>query len=235
MNQYLCGMRVWYFPNKWEVRLIWDASVSLNRVASEDPRLCYTQVINTSYETPVQILNLRIVFGLICCFGFNKKYVFLILTLWEKKLNIKQFNVNHCWISASTTLSPSPSHVHTSRHRARGGHTRTHTHTHTLWHTDSGYPLFIHGSEYSLALHSSFTSPQGVCSLARLPLHNTPYWLLPTTTRPRHNAFMGLLHSWVWKRTGPRWRAGHIKRSSSSIAHKLASSTGEDWRKSVWG
>ena len=158
MNQYLCGMRVWYFPNKWEVRLIWDASVSLNRVASEDPRLCYTQVINRSYETPVQILNLRIVFGLICCFGFNKKYVFLILTLWEKKLNIKQFNVNHCWISASTTLSPSPSHVHTSRHRARGGHTRTHTHTHTHTHSDTqtvGIPsLFM-----AQSIPSLFTAP----------------------------------------------------------------------------
>ena len=144
-------------------------------------------------------------------------------------------------------MPPPPCHRHTHMYALpdtepkEGLHTHTHTHTHThwhkhtLWHTDSGYPLFIHGSEYSLSLHSSFTSPQGVRRLAQLALHNTPYWLPVTTTSPRHNAFMGLLHSWVWKRTRPQWRAGHIKRSSSSIAHKLASSTGEDWRKSVWG
>lgn len=87
-----------------------------------------------------------------------------------------------------------------------------HTHTHC------GYPLFIHGSEYSLALHSSFTSPQGVRRLTLLALRNTPYWMIVTTARS-DTKHLWAQDSWVWKRTGPWWRAGHIKRSSSgSIA-----------------
>ena len=81
---------------------------------------------------------------------------------------IRQININHCWGSV-----PIPVHIHT--------YIQTLPEAATKWaapleetHTDSGYPLFIHGSQNSLALHSSFTSPQGVGRLANLALCTTP-------------------------------------------------------------
>lgn len=98
--------------------------------------------------------------------------------------------INLLMSCGSASCSCAHLHVHTSRHDDKmnscvGGSTHTHT------HADCGYPLFIHGSQYSLALHSSFTSPQGVHSPVRLARHSPPYWLQTTT------AWSDTTHGWV--------------------------------------
>lgn len=131
----------------------------------------------------------------------------------RKRLTIEQININHCWVSVSTAQSHT--HPHVRRHSSTRGHTHPHTHTGQADVQTAGIPSLFMAHSIPLL----FTAPSHLHrgsagwhdSLRATP--PTGYtWLQPDLTQ----GFYGPVTQLGLEEDRARWRAEHIKRSSSS-------------------